>query len=203
MPGIAPLLSNTTMKSLITITILFITLFSFGQELDKKKVRAADLQGNEEDKVLFEQAYAQNSWLDGRAQLKRNALVLQQTGDRNSFYAFQKNTGVVGVNMLVSLQQGYRNQMDVSQEGTRITSTTVQQGANNDMDLSISGSDVVTYHAQFGNSNTIDESISGGLPYYETIQLGNNNLMLNQSGDRGIPQMRIEQRGNNMKLIIK
>ncbi|MDZ7776368.1 MAG: hypothetical protein U5L09_12590 [Bacteroidales bacterium] len=191
------------MRSLITITILFITLFSFGQELDKKKVRAADLQENEEDKVLFEQAYSQSSWLDGRAQLKRNALVLQQTGDRNSFYAFQKNTGVVGVNMLVSLQQGYRNHMDVSQEGTNITSTTAQQGANNEMDLSINGNDVVTLHKQIGNYNTIDESISGGLPYYETIQFGNNNLMLNTSGGRSLPGMRVEQRGNDMKLIIK
>lgn len=191
------------MKSLITITILFITLFSVGQELDKKKVRAADLQGEEEDKVLFDQAYSQNSWLNGGNQLKRNALYLQQTGNRNSYHAFQRNTGMAGVNMLASFQHGYNNRQNVSQVGTRITSTTVQQGANNDMDLSVDGSDVVTLHAQFGNSNTIDESFSVNLPYYETIQLGNNNLMLNQSGNRGIPQMHIKQQGNNMKLIIK
>jgi len=203
MPGIAPLLSNTTMKSLITITILFITLFSFGQELDKKKVRAADLQGNEEDKVLFEQAYSKTNWLDGSSQVKRNALFIQQSGNNHSYVARQEHTGMAGINMVASIQYGAYNHTSISQKGSGIKSGTFQKGANNNMDLSINGNDVVSLHGQKGNYNTIDESYAGNGLDPVVIQSGNHNLLLNQSSGRSLPGMRIEQRGNDMKLIIK
>jgi len=124
--------------------------------------------------------------------------IVIQVGDQNS--AFIKQVGLHTANIQ---QVGILNTSNLVQSGFGGQFTLYQYGELNQYNGELNGSNIEVLITQNGSLNTINQQVSGDHLLSEMVQEGRQNSISHISNSLRAPNLKIQQRGNNMQLIIK
>lgn len=127
-----------------------------------------------------------------------NEVSLLQLGDENNAYIKQ-----VGLHTTTVNQQGLNNSMYVLQNGLNGQFALSQTGNMNNYYGELNGDFIEVYITQDGNYNTVQQQISSNFAKSNIVQDGQYNSVIHTSTATDSPELNIQQRGNNMQLIIR
>ncbi|WMN11011.1 hypothetical protein QYS49_36845 [Marivirga salinae] len=178
-------MKNLFITSAILLASLYIPYYGFSQEIGIA-VDMEQIDGNNEN----------------LANLKNdefiNSAILVQLGDENSAFIKQ-----AGLNTITAKQVGIQNSLYLIHSNFGGQFTLNQNGDLNHYNGELNGTHIEALITQNGNSNTINQQVSGDHLLYEIIQEGQHNSISHTSNKLSSSDLKIQQRGNKMQLIIK
>lgn len=133
-----------------------------------------------------------------------NAALVIQHGNRNQAKVQQVHQQGEDANLVVTMQNGRRNTVDIRQEGDANQSVVVQNGNRNTYNAEVSGTCLHTYVLQEGNRNTITQSLTESENVStELIQIGNDNEIIHEIDGAVNQSFRLIQEGDGQSVIIR
>jgi hypothetical protein len=151
----------------------------------------------DEDEV---QLLNQINVIDKSSSSSSSQVLIVQAGNLNEAYVQQINSNSGSIE---SLQLGYANFINLNQEGYLYSIRVVQAGHNNRYGADIDAYDADINVFQVGHFNTIDQTSEINNANLIIIQIGDGHQLTQERDISNSQGMRIIQRGNGAKAIIR
>ncbi|ELR71918.1 hypothetical protein C900_02157 [Fulvivirga imtechensis AK7] len=149
-----------------------------------------------EENTPLQKRLVLEEWLFGPFPAQESQLLVHQQGTENLLYIDQYGTKAM------VLQSGLYNEAYSTQVSPGGKVQIRQRGTANHYHGITAGEEIELSILQHGGYNSIMQNLSGDQMMFEVIQEGNFND-IQHSGDHWSAPLRIQQRGNDMRLIIR